>query len=326
LELSNLANFGFVSDFDIRISDLEKMDLPTTKPAQFTSLFSNSVLSRVEKMRIGSSRRFTSKHRGEHLAGREGSSNEFSDYRDYAAGDDIRFVDWNIFSRLQRPYLKLFHQEEEMHVAIIVDASASMQFEGKLLRAKQVAAAFSVMGLMCGEQVSVYAINATDTNPIRVPPSRGRPSMRKMITGIEAIESGGDAAVEKGVDQVLKRHNGRGVCLLISDFLTFGDLKRSFNLLFGAGLEIFALQILGPSEIDPGVNGDIRLVDVETDLTLDISSAAQLVAIYQEYREQFEADLHEMVRQRAGRFICTNATTPIEDLLFDTMMRRGWTQ
>ncbi len=125
---------------------------------QLTSLFGNDVLDRLERLRIKPLRRLTSRSHGEHLSGKGGSSTEFSDYRDYVPGDDVRFVDWNIFARLNRPYLKLFQMEEEMHVLLLIDASASMGFEGKLLRAKQLAAAFGLMGLMGGERVSVVRL------------------------------------------------------------------------------------------------------------------------------------------------------------------------
>src|SRR6478609_10401896 len=113
--------------------------------SQFTSLLTNATLARVERMRMLPMRRRTNRSRGEHLAGKGGTSTEFNDYRDYVAGDDMRYIDWNIFSRLNRPYVKLYRHEEEMHVVILVDASTSMRFEGKLDLAKQLAGACGLM-------------------------------------------------------------------------------------------------------------------------------------------------------------------------------------
>ena len=124
--------------------------------ARLSTLLENDTIARLERLRMNVTRRFTDRRRGEHLTGKGGSSIEFSDYRDYVPGDDIRYVDWNIFSRLHRPYLKLYHQEEEMHVAILVDGSSSMVFDDKLHRAKQLAAAFGLMGLFGGERVTVW--------------------------------------------------------------------------------------------------------------------------------------------------------------------------
>ena len=96
-----------------------------TRP-QLTPLLSNETLARVERLRLHPNRRLTNQTRGEHSVGTGGATIDFADYRDYVAGDDIRYVDWNIFARLQRPYLKLYSHEEELHVVIILDASASM--------------------------------------------------------------------------------------------------------------------------------------------------------------------------------------------------------
>lgn len=292
--------------------------------AQLTSLFTNDVLNRLERLRINASRRFTNKSRGEHLSGRGGTSIEFSDYRDYAAGDDIRYVDWNIFSRLHRPYLKLYEQEEEMHVAILIDASSSMTVEKKLDRAKQLAACFGVMGLMGSERISVYAFNIAGENPALLAPCVGRANVMKLFAFIESIEGGGDAPLETGIEKLLRRHSGRGAVVLLSDFMTFGDLNRPFNLLFSAGLEIFGVQILAPSEIDPEVASDIRLVDMETELGLNVTSSADLLHLYQEYRASHERNLATLCRQRCGRFLSISSDDPLEWVLLDLFRRRGW--
>ena len=108
--------------------------------AQVTKLLGNDLLHRLERLRINASGRYTNRMRGEHLAAKGGSSMEFADYRDYVEGDDTRFIDWNIFSRLRKPYIKLFHHEEQMQIVILVDASSSMLTDGKLHRAQQLAA------------------------------------------------------------------------------------------------------------------------------------------------------------------------------------------
>jgi uncharacterized protein (DUF58 family) len=294
--------------------------------ARLTSLFPNDVLDRLERLRINSQRRFTNKSRGEHLSGKGGQSIEFSDYRDYTPGDDVRFVDWNIFARLHRPYLKLYHQEEEMHVAILVDASASMRFEGKLERAKQLGVAFGVMGLLAAEKVSVYAFNSVQEAPGRLPPCTGRASMTKTFRFIEQVEPGGDAPVEMGIEAFLRFHSGRGIAVVLSDFLTFTDLTRAFNLLFSSGLELMAVQILGPTEMDPDVAGDLRFVDSETQTILDVSSANDLVDLYQEYRLSYERRLTELSQQRSGRFLSICSQDPLDWVLFDLLPRTGWVQ
>ena len=300
------------------------MDAPSKDKAHFTALLDNDVLGRLERLRLNPTRRFTNRSQGEHLTGKGGTSTEFSDYRDYVPGDDVRFVDWNIFSRLNRPYLKLYEREEEMHVVILVDASTSMRFEGKFERVKQLAAAFGVMGLLNVERVSVYACNHVGTEPVLLPPCTGRVSMTRLFQFLEELEDGGDFPIEQAVEAVLRRHRGRGVAVVLSDFLTLGNLQRTFNMLFSCGLEVFGLQILSPSEIDPELAGDLRFVDCETGRTLDISSAGELLGIYHEHRLALEDELSLLCRKRSGRFLSLNSQDPLEWVLFDLLLRRGW--
>lgn len=299
------------------------MDALTPRP-QLTSLFSNKVLDRLNRMRIRPVGKRTSRSRGEHLSGKGGTSTEFCDYRDYVPGDDTRFVDWNIFARLHRPYLKQFHKEEERHMVLLIDASASMRFDGKLELAKQLAAAFGVMGLLNNERVSAYASHQADNAPDRLPPCRGRVAMRSVFQFIESVEGRGDAPLERAAELLLRHHSGRGVCVIVSDFLTFGDLKRGFDLLYSAGLEPFGIQILSPREIDPDLTSDLRLVDSETQDTLDISSSADLLNLYQEYRQGLEEELATLCRRRSGQFLSISSTETIESVLFDQLRRRGW--
>lgn len=299
------------------------MDITATK-AQFTSLLSNETLGRLERLRIAPRRRLTNRTRGEHLSGKGGSSTEFSDYRNYVAGDDVRYVDWNIFSRLHRPYLKLYRHEEEMHVVILLDASSSMLFANKLLRARQLAAAFGIMGLLNNERVSVYACHHAGVEPNLMPPSTGRVNRRRLFDFLEKIEGGGDASIEQAVEAVLRRHKGKGVVVILSDFLTFGDLQRPLNLLFSAGLEIFGLQILSPVELNPEITGDLRFVDCETGETLDVSSAGDLLGIYHEHRQALQEELEILCQQRSGRFLSLNSQDSVEWVLFDLLRRKGW--
>ncbi len=290
---------------------------------QLTTLLTNRDLDRLARLRINAARRLTNRSRGEHLAAKGGTSTEFCDYRDYAPGDDMRFVDWNIFSRLNRPYVKQFHHEEEMHVAILVDASNSMLFEGKFALARQLATALAVVGLRNQEKVSVYALRSAGA-AARLAPCTGRANQAKTLRFIEGIEGGGDAPIEQGIESFLRQHSGRGVVVVLSDFLTGGDLKRAFSLLHGSGLEVFALQILGPGEIDPDISGDLRFFDSETAAHLDVSSAADLLAIYHEYRAAHQQMIETLAQQRSGRFLSVSASEPFERVFFDLLRRKGW--
>ena len=300
------------------------METVVSTQGQFTSLLTNQQLAVVERLRVNPTRRFTNRSHGEHLHGKGGSSIEFADYRNYVAGDDIRFVDWNIFSRLHRPYLKQYHQEEELHIVLLVDASESMLFENKLQRAQQLAAAFGVIGLLATERVSAHVFNQPDGKTSFIGPLVGRGNMRELFAFLENIETGGAGPVEQGIEAMLKRHRGRGAVVICSDFMTTGDLRRATNMLFSRGLEIFGLQVLGPTEIDPDITGDMRLIDSETDDVLDVSAAGDLAVIYQEYRAAFQRDLEAICQQRSGRLVTVSAGEALEFVLFDQLRRKGW--
>lgn len=295
-----------------------------TQTTQFTKLLDNKTLSRLERMRLNPRRRLTNRSRGEHQSGKGGSSTEFVDYRDYSPGDDMRYVDWNIFSRLEKPFVKLYRHEEEMHVVLLVDASSSMQFDGKLDLARSLAAAFGLMGLLNVERVSAYCCNHIGKEPLLLPPCTGRVSRKRLFDFLENIPAGGDFPVDQAIDAVLRRHRGRGVVVLLSDFLTFGDFEKPLNRLFSAGLEIFAMQILAPIELNPELTGDLRFVDCETQHTLDVTSAGDLLGIYHEHRLALEEELGILCRQRNGRFLSISSREPLESVLFDLLRRKGW--
>lgn len=300
------------------------MSTSSSTTTQFTTLFDNQVLARLEQMRLNPHRRLTNRSRGEHLAAKGGASTEFADYRNYVEGDDVRYVDWNIFARLRRPFLKQYQHEEEMHVVWIVDASSSMEFENKFRLTQQLAGACAVLGVMNLERVSVYAFNHRGSRPVVLPACTGRVSLKRIFDFLTTIPAGGDAPLEQAIDQVLHRHRGRGMAILLSDFLTFGDLRTPLNRLFRSGLEIFGIQVLAPSELHPDLTGDVRFVDSETSLTLDVSSAGDLLGIYHEHLSALQGDLTRLCRERGGRFLSLDAALPVESILFDVMRRKGW--
>ncbi len=300
--------------------------METSAVRNYTTLFDNALLSQIERMRLRPLRRLTNRSRGEHLSGKGGSSTDFADYRDYAAGDDLRYVDWNIFARLQRPYIKQFQHEEELHVVLLVDASTSMLFGDKLLTAKRAAAALGIMGLLNSEKVSAYAVHAQESQPWMLPPGSGRTRIRALLQFLENVAGGGDIPVEDAVERMLRFHRGRGVAILASDFLTLGDLSRPMNMLYSAGLEVWGLQILSDAEIAPNVEGDLRFVDSETGYTLDITNAGELLSIYHDQRLRLQAALDNMCRRRQGRFLSVSSAVPFNDLLFDCLCRQGWVQ
>ncbi len=295
-----------------------------TSVARMTTLLPNELIARLERLRVQALRRSTSRGRGDHLTGRGGASVDFVDFRDYAPGDDLRFVDWNVFSRLGRPYLKLYKLEEERHLAIVVDVSRSMRFEGKLAKACELAAAFAVMGLHGDDRVGVWAVDGTTRDPQRLRPARGRQFLRRAFAALEGVtDADGTVPIERALEELLNRGRGRGVVVVLSDFLTAGDLTRSLNLVAAAGWEPLLVQILGASELDPELSGDARLVDSETGEELDVSAAGDLLALYHEHRLAHQRRLAAWCARCQGRFVDVAASEDTTAIVA-RLRRAGW--
>lgn len=288
-----------------------------------TTLMSNQDLAFAERMRLSPIRKLTNKLRGEHLAGRGGSSITFSDYRDYVPGDDTRFVDWNIFARLRRPYLKLYAEEERALLLIIVDTSESMMFDGKIELALSLAAAFGVMGLRGEERVGVY-VSGGPAQGGTMKPVSGRGGMRQFFHFIENAPKGGSISFDAGVLEAIKRHRGKGMAVLLSDFLTFGDVAKPLNALFSIGLEPFAIQILAPEEYDPELVDDFRLVDSESHAALDVTAGGDILDIYREHRDHLAGELDDMCRNRSGRFVSITSDNTLKNVMSNVLLRGGW--
>lgn len=289
--------------------------------SSLTTLLSNEQVARAGRMRIAGTRRFTTPRRGQVRSRRAGRSLEFKDYKDYVVGDDIRFLDWNIFARLRRPYVRVFHDEEDISVSVVVDASASMGFEDKLLRARQLAALLGIMTLHGGERLVPWVLGV---EPRRLQVKRGRMGLAPLLRQLEEVEAGGALPLEQAVRDVLLRQPGRGITVVLSDFLTAGDLGPVFNLAAGRGQEVMALQLLGPSEWEPDLADDLRLMDSETDATLDVSSGGDLLDIYREHRDAMLVRLRGQCTGRGGRYLCATTDEDASRICFDRLRRQGW--
>ena len=287
-------------------------------------LLSPRVLARCERLRLMPRHRKTNRSRGEHTTGKGGTSTEFSDYRNYVAGDDVRFVDWNIFSRLGEPYLKLYQHEEEQQIPVILDASASMAVDGKFELARQIAAVFGVIALGSRERASCYAAGVRD-EPVKVlPPCSGTAARGRLFAFLSSLVARGTLPFEDVVDAALTRHRGRGVAVVISDFMTFGTVESALNRLGAVGLTPFCVQVLSPGEIDPEVAEDVRLVDAETGVELDVSAMKDLMGMYQAERRALEDRVASACRRQGGQFAVVSSASDVETVVVEEFVRKGW--
>src|SRR4051812_8883041 len=181
-------------------------------------LLTPDVLRKLEALELVSRKVRAGRQRGDRLSRRKGRGAEFADFRSYASGDDLRFLDWGLFARLERLFLRLFLEEEDLHVHLLLDLSASMAFgtPSKLLYAKRVAAALGFVGLVNLDRVGV--VGFADKPLARSPVFRGRPSLRRLLASIDALDAGGAGDFNRAVRAASFTLTGRGVVILVSDF------------------------------------------------------------------------------------------------------------
>ena len=190
-----------------------------TTAAKYSDLLDPEFMNRLERLDIVSRKIFAGKMKGEKRSKRKGQSVEFADYRNYVAGDDLRFLDWNIYGRLERLFIKLFFEEEDLHVSVLLDTSSSMDFgsPAKSLYAKRVAAAIAYIGLVNYNRVTLCAFGEQfGPELIGV---RGRHQISKVLNHLVDLEPAGAGNLTAACRQFAIRHSQRGVVLLLSDFM-----------------------------------------------------------------------------------------------------------
>src|SRR6056297_1253829 len=191
--------------------------MSTTSPSS-PPLLSPELLGRLERLELVSRKVFRGRMKGEHRSKRKGQSVEFADFRNYVPGDDLRMIDWNLYARLDQLFLKLFLEEEDLHLFTLVDASESMNFgtPTKLHVAKQLAAALGYVGLCRADRVSVAALGPPGRH---APVLRSRSNLWKMLDYLDSVESGHNVSLHDGVHDFTIRNSGTGICVLISDLM-----------------------------------------------------------------------------------------------------------
>src|SRR5947209_2467385 len=218
--------------------------------------------------------------KGERLSRKKGQSVEFADFRSYVVGDDLRFLDWNLFGRLDKLFIRLFLEEEDLHFYILIDNSLSMSFgePTKLHYAKQVAAALGFIGLVNLDRVIIEAFN--DGLVQSMAPARGRRSLWRLMDFLQKLEPAGPSNLARSLKTFSLKCSGKGVVVLISDFMDKGGYEEALRYLIARQLDIYVLQVLSHEEVEPDVVGDLKLVDVEDEDIAEVTVSAALIDRY----------------------------------------------
>ncbi len=306
-------------------------------------LLDEEFLRKIDRLNLISKRVRAGSLKGERRSLKRGTSVEFADYRDYTPGDDLRQVDWNIYARLERVFLKLFEEEEELTVHVLIDCSRSMDWSGpsseiattvengtpnaqynKLLYAKRTAAAISYMALAAMDRISLSALFSGGTGgEARLPMMRGKNQTVRMIRFVEDLKPG----TSGDLNQVLRHYAAStrqpGLLFLLSDLFAPGGCFEGLRALQGAGHEIALLNILSPDEVNPTLRGDFKLVDSETGHSQEVSIDNNALELYRQEFTNWQHGLMDFCQRRSINFIQVETNTSFEDLVLHYMRRRG---
>jgi Uncharacterized conserved protein (some members contain a von Willebrand factor type A (vWA) domain) len=285
-------------------------------------------LRKLERLSVTARQPFPGRMKGEKRSPKRGSSVEFADFREYATGDDLRYVDWKAFARLERLFVKLFVEEEDLSVHLLIDASQSMDFSGapeagritKFDYARKVAAALGYVGLIRYDRVGVAGF--AQTLGRRVPTLRGRASVPTMFSYLETLRPGGRTDFSHALQNYAQRAQSPGVCVVMSDFFD-QNWEKGVRALLARRFQVALVQILDPDEVEPDLTGDLRLVDAETGEAREISVTPQLLARYREALNTFCGHLSDIAARYNMDYIRTTTDAPFEDLLLKTLRSSG---
>jgi len=285
--------------------------------------------AKVGPLDLTSRRVFFGKLKGERRSKKRGESVEFADHRAYVTGDDLRHVDWNIFARLDSLFMKLFLEEEDLSLHIVIDGSASSDMGGKdnkFVFMQRAAMALGFVGLTNLNRVAVTIMGGGGAEGgigATLRDLRGRRRTRELATFLCNFQPEGSFNFREAAERILQSRRGKGVMLVLSDFFFKDGYESGLRLLVGRGYDVFVGQVLSPQEIEPPLTGDLRLKDVEDADLAEVTISAPLLKRYKANLQAYCASLQTFCAQREINFMSVRSDTPVEVLILDYMRKRG---
>lgn len=264
--------------------------------------------------------------KGERRSTRRGSSVEFADYRNYTPGDDLRRLDWNVYARLDRPFLKLLEEEEDLAVHVLVDASKSMDWgegvEHKLGYALRLAAGLGAVALGAGDRLTAAVLYADRRSPM-FGPSRGSQHLLRLAAFLENTLSSGTTDLNASLRDYALASRRPGLLFLLSDLFVPEGFNDGLAHLQGRGYEVSVLHTLSPDELDPPLAGDLRLVDIETGYPQEVSLDSGLRDLYRRRIQAWREDMQAYCLKRGIRYLGLSTSTPWDKILLSEMRKAG---
>lgn len=280
-------------------------------------------LARLERLDVLSRKVLAGKLKGERRSKRRGQSVEFADYRNYVVGDDLRFIDWNLYARLDRLFLKLFLEEEDLALHVLIDTSRSSDYgtPNKLEYMKRVAAALGYVGLVNYNRVTINAI--TDGVASTTGALRGKSRVGQLLDFVGNLQATDAGDLTAACRRFALARRGRGICVVLSDFFDKGGVENGLRYVTGGKYDLFAVQILSPQEIDPDLTGDLKLVDLEDADAAEVSVTRPLIARYKANLNAYCLNLKDYVTRRGGTYLLSSTSVPFDTLVLNYLRERG---
>jgi uncharacterized protein (DUF58 family) len=289
-------------------------------------LLAPDFLRRLESLELVSKRVRAGRMKGDRLSKRKGRGSEFADFRPYSVGDDLRFLDWNLLGRLDKLFLRMFLEEEDLSVHLLIDNSGSMEYgtPTKLRYAQQVAAALGFVGLINLDRVTVETIGGDRGG--RSPVFRGRPSLPRLLKAIDAIRPAGGGELNRSLRNFSLRATGRGVAVILSDFMDKDGFEDGLRFLAARSLDVYAIHILSEEEVRPPFTGDLKFTDIEDGDEAEVTISAPLLERYERTLNAFRTSVNQFCTKRGMSYLFTSNQVPFEKLVLGYLRNRGLLQ
>jgi len=289
-------------------------------------IFDEITLRKLQQLTLIPGRIRAGAVKGERRSTKRGTSIEFADYRDYTPGDDLRRLDWNVYARLERPYIKLLEEEEDLAVHVLVDASSSMDWgvgdQNKMRFALHLAAALGAIALGAGDQLTL-AILHVGAKRLEFGPSRGPQHLVRLINFLDGQKASGLTHLNQSLHAYTLAARRSGLVILISDLLSPGGYLEGVVRLLGQGFDVILLHLLSHDELDPPLAGDLRLLDIETGSNVEVSLNAGMRDLYIHRLQSWRDEIGKDCRARGVRFLGLDTSSAWDKVVLYEMRIAG---
>ncbi|HUT29008.1 MAG TPA: DUF58 domain-containing protein [Sedimentisphaerales bacterium] len=293
----------------------------TVSRKRLTDLLDPKFMARLDSLDVLSRKILQGKLQGERRSKRRGQSVEFADHRPYVAGDDLRFVDWNIYGRLDQLFLKLFLEEQDLTVHVAMDASASMSFgePSKELFIKKLAAALAYISLVNNNRVTISAF--ADGVQAQLANMRGRNYLPQMAEMLLTLGSEGLSHFESSARQIAAGRIGSGIMIVLSDFLFKEGFDTGLRRLMARQYDLYVIQVVSAQELSPELSGDLKLVDIEDADAAEITVSGALLKYYKRTLTAYCNELKDFCTRRGATYVLVNSADSVESLVLNYLRR-----